>query len=98
MKMEEAFEIYFQKLNNSSKDNVGNLLKTVYVKERDLEGLYVNNSIDQYGYVEWRPVHQKNKYDFSDLESEFGFVINERMNLFSVLSIFFSSILFNFKL
>ncbi|MBQ5989833.1 MAG: hypothetical protein IJL67_10095 [Oscillospiraceae bacterium] len=60
MEIEEAFGIYFRKLENSSKNDPGSLLRTVYVKERDLEGLYVNGSIDQYGYVEWRPVHQKN--------------------------------------
>ncbi len=82
MEIEEAFGIYFKKLENSSKNDPGSLLRTVYVKGRDLEGLYVNDSVDQYGYVEWRPVHQKSKFDFSDLETEFGFVINERIKRF----------------
>lgn len=37
MEIEEAFGIYFRKLENSSKNDPGSLLRTVYVKERDLE-------------------------------------------------------------
>ena len=37
MEIEEAFGIYFRKLENSSKNDPGSLLRTVYVKDEILK-------------------------------------------------------------
>ena len=82
MSMREAFDNYFYKLNEYWKEK-GKYPKTVYMKECDVKGgIYLPNTIDEFGYVQWQPVLQKQSVDFAQLESELGFKIHKSIKEF----------------
>ena len=80
MSMKEAFDYYFYKLNRYLN---GKQLKTVYIEECDIrDGIYISNTLDEFGYVQWHPVLQTQLIDYSKLESELGFAIHKSIKEF----------------
>ena len=64
MNMRDAFDAYFKKLALSNKAATGYMPKVVYIKQCDLNGIYIKESLDKYGYAEWQPVLQEENCDF----------------------------------
>ena len=57
--------------------------KTIYMKECDVTGgIYLKDTIDKFGYVQWQPVLQIQTVDFSQLENELGFTIHKSIKEF----------------
>lgn len=80
MGMKEAFDNYFFKLNGYLK---GKYPKTGYIKECDVRGgIYLPNTHDEFGYVQWQPVLQTESVDFTQIESELGFTIHKSIKEF----------------
>ena len=80
MSMKDAFDNYFYKLNRYLN---GKQPITVYDKECDIrDGIYIPNTLDECGYVQWHPVLQTQLIDYSKLENELGFVIHKSIKEF----------------
>lgn len=82
MNLKDAFEVYFKKLALSNKAATGYMPKVAYVKQCDLNGIYIKESLDEYGYAEWQPVLQEESHDFKKIETELGFSINPDLKSF----------------
>ena len=82
MSMKEAFDSYFKKLSLSNQEHTRHMPKVVYVKQCNLNGIYLMNTLDDYGYAEWQPVLQKDNFNFSELETKLGFSINPNIKDF----------------
>ena len=76
MNMKEAFDSYFKKLSLSNQEHTGHMPKVVYIKQCNLNGIYLMDTLDNYGYAEWQPVLQKGDFNFIELETKLGFSIN----------------------
>lgn len=75
MSMKEAFDIYFNKLNDYWQRTKGCYPKTVYIEKCDKHSIYIPGTI-QNGYAQWRPILQTEPVDFELIEKELEITIH----------------------
>lgn len=75
MSMKEAFDTYFEKTANA----VIFLRKKPYIEKLSHTGLYLNGTLDNEDYAEWKPVLQDKPVDFAKAESALGFRVSEQI-------------------
>ena len=75
MNMQKAFDIFFNKMNESWK-RVWNTYPKVSINEKyDQCGLYISEE-SKVGYVEWQPKLQNKDIDFQIIEKKLGYKIH----------------------
>lgn len=79
MSMKEAFETFFEEMDRNSLAKRGKLPSIPYMEGFVSKELLLIDTIDEEGYVVWRPQVQKEKYSFENIEKELGFEINQQI-------------------
>ena len=81
--MKEVFDNYFKKLNTAWQEKGSNHPKTVYLERCDVKnGVYIPDTREEGGYVQWQPKLQNEPVDFESLEKELGFKIHKSIKDF----------------
>ncbi|MBQ7046986.1 MAG: SecY-interacting protein Syd [Oscillospiraceae bacterium] len=78
MSMKEAFETFFEKNNNSWKNQWGTL-PTVSKCEKYANCPLITSTVNGENELEWQPKLQTEPIDFKPLEEELGFSINPQI-------------------
>lgn len=81
MSMKAAFDVFFEKNNDSWMKKRGSLPKVVKNKLNENCGLFVNE-LEASGRVEWQPKQQTEKIDFTPAEEALGFTIHSQIKEF----------------
>lgn len=78
MSMEDSFEAFFERNNNSWKQVFGTYPQFAKAERFKTCGLYISEA-DKNNKAEWLPQKQKGSIDFADIETKIGFKINAQI-------------------
>lgn len=73
--IKKAFDIFFNKMNESWKTVWNTYPKTSFRQENDICGLYISKKVEN-GYVEWQPRLQVNDINFQNIEKILDYKIH----------------------
>ncbi len=78
MSMKEAFETFFEEMDNNSMKKLGKLPSIPYIEGKVSKDLLLLDTLDK-GYVVWRPELQRETVSFNNVENELGFNIHPQI-------------------
>ena len=82
MSMKEAFDTFFEEMDRSTIEALGHRPSIPYLEGYVLKDLILLDTLDSYGYAEWRPELQKESVSFDDVEEKLGFAIHPQIKEF----------------
>lgn len=80
MSIKEVMEKCFKMQQEFWKDNFNSYPKTPYMEE--FNELFIENSIDEEGYAEWKPIEQNTKIEENKIEKTLGLKLNLELKEF----------------